>query len=328
MTSIRILFRRLLSLFRKQNLEQELDAEIRSHLEMLIEDYQRQGMTAAEARLRRSPGTTIVAILSLAFGIGVNTALFSAVDAVLLQSLPVREPDRLIVFEWQAGRPFRVNGLSGTSNISVPPGHRGFSLFHYEVFTEMNRARLRESNDPLSDLFAFGPLNQINARFTEQAELIDGQAVTGNYYAGLGIQPILGRAITDQDDRKGAQPVVVLSNKLWREQFSGNPEVIGQELSLNNKSFTIVGVDPPSFTGALQVDFQPAVTKDASVLGGVAISPVLTPVSQSPGSTHAPPRNPPAPRGRGDRRNAGPAQTERSSAARREGLSAAPHRAG
>ena len=181
MTSIRILFRRLLSFFRKQNLEQELDAEIRSHLEMLIEDYQRQGMTAAEARyaalrkfggvdqvketyrdrrglpfietlcrdlaygfrmLRRSPGTTLVAVLSLAFGIGVNTALFSAVDAVLLQSLPVREPERLIVFEWQAGRPFRINGLSGTSNVSVPPGHRGFSLFRYDVFTQMNQARL------------------------------------------------------------------------------------------------------------------------------------------------------------------------------------------
>lgn len=299
MTSLRVLFHRLRALFQRQNLEQDLDKEIRAHLEMQIEDYQRQGMTADEARfaalrkfggvdqvketyrdrrglpaietllrdlayglrmLRRSPGTTIVAVLSLAFGIGVNTALFSAVDAVLLQSLPVKEPDRLIVFEWQAGRPFRLNGLSGTSNVSVAPGHRGFSLFHYDTFTRMNEARLREPNGPLTDLFAFGPLNQISARFTEQAELIDGQAVSGNYYAGLGIQPILGRAVTEQDDQKGAQPVVVLSNKLWRERYSANPEVIGRELRLNKQSFTIIGVDPPSFTGALQVDFQPAVT--------------------------------------------------------------------
>jgi len=299
MTSLRILLQRLRALFQRQHLEQELDEEIRAHLEMQIEDYQRQGMSAAEARyaalrkfggvdqvketyrdrrafpavetlfrdlayglrmLRRSPGTTIVAILSLAFGIGANTALFSAVDAVLLQSLPVREPARLIVFEWQSGRPFRLNGLSGTSNVSVAPGRRGFSLFQYDVFTEMDHARLREPNSPLSDLFAFGPLNQISARFSENAEIIDGQAVSGNYYAALGVQPILGRAITDQDDQKGAQPVVVLSHKLWRERFSANPEVIGREFTLNKKSFTIVGVDPPSFTGVMQVDFQPAVT--------------------------------------------------------------------
>jgi len=299
MTSLRVLVNRLRALFQRQNLEQDLDEEIRAHLEMQIDDYVRQGMTADEARyaalrkfggvdqvketyrdrrglpvietlqrdlayglrmLRRSPGTTIVAILSLAFGIGVNTALFSAVDAVLLQSLPVREPDRLIVFEWQSGRPFRINGLSGTSNVSVPPGHRGFSLFRYDVFTQMNNARLLEPSHPLSDLFAFGPLNKISARFSEHAEVIDGQAVSGNYYAGLGIQPILGRAITDQDDENGAPPVVVLSNKLWREQFSANPEVIGRELKLNKQSFTIIGVDPPSFTGASQVDFQPAVT--------------------------------------------------------------------
>src|SRR4026207_1325212 len=173
MTSLRVLFNRLRALFKKQNLEQELDEEIRAHLEMQIEDYVRQGMTADEARyaalrkfggvdqvketyrdrrglpavetlvrdlsyglrmLRRSPGTTLIAILSLAFGIGVNTALFSAVDAVLLRSLPVKEPARLIVFEWEAGRPFRINGLSGTSNVDVSPGHRGFSLFNYDVF--------------------------------------------------------------------------------------------------------------------------------------------------------------------------------------------------
>lgn len=299
MTTLRVLFHRLRALFRKPNLEQELDEEIRAHLEMQIEDYQRQGMSADAARyaalrkfggvdqvketyrdrrglpfietlfrdlaygfrmLRRSPGTTIVAILSLAFGIGVNTALFSAVDAVLLQTLPVKEPDRLIVFNWVSGRRFRVNGLSGTSNVSVPPGHRGFSLFRFDVFTHMNDARLRDSNSPLSDLIAFGPLNQISARIGEHPELIDGQAVTGNYYAGLGLRPILGRGLTGEDDRPGAPPVVVLSNKLWREQFGASPEVVGKELSLNKQQFTIIGVDPPAFAGAMQVDFQPAVT--------------------------------------------------------------------
>jgi predicted permease len=299
MTSLRVLLHRLRALFQKPNLEQQLDDEIHAHLEMQIEDYQRQGMTAEAARyaalrkfggvdqvketyrdrrgipfvetlfrdltyglrmLRRSPGTTIVAVLSLAFGIGVNTALFSAVDAVLLQTLPVREPEQLIVFNWQAGRRFRINGLSGTSNVSVPPGHRGFSLFRYDVFTHMNEARLREPNGPLSDLFAFGPLNEVSARFSDHAEIINGQAVTGNYYAGLGLRPILGRAITDQDDAPGAPPVVVLSNKLWREQFGASPDVVGRELTLNKQQFTIIGVDPPAFSGAMQVDFQPAIT--------------------------------------------------------------------
>jgi predicted permease len=299
MRSLRVLLHRLRALFQKPNLEQQLDDEIHAHLEMQIEDYQRQGMTAEAARyaalrkfggvdqvketyrdrrgipfvetlfrdltyglrmLRRSPGTTIVAVLSLAFGIGVNTALFSAVDAVLLQTLPVREPEQLIVFNWQAGRRFRINGLSGTSNVSVPPGHRGFSLFRYDVFTHMNEARLREPNGPLSDLFAFGPLNEVSARFSDHAEIINGQAVTGNYYAGLGLRPILGRAITDQDDAPGAPPVVVLSNKLWREQFGASPDVVGRELTLNKQQFTIIGVDPPAFSGAMQVDFQPAIT--------------------------------------------------------------------
>lgn len=299
MTSLRVLLHRLRALFHRRSLEQDLDDEFRAHLEMQIEDYQHQGMTADEARyaalrkfggvdqlketyrdrrglpfietfvrdlayglrmLRRSPGTTIVAVLSLALGIGVNTALFSAVDAVLLQTLPVNEPDRLIVFEWQATRRFRTTGMSGTSNVSVPPGYRGLSLFRYDVFREMDHARRIHSGSPLSDLFAFGPISEITARFAEQAEIINGQAVSGNYYAALGVQPILGRAITAQDDQKASPPVIVLSNKLWRERFDSNASVIGRELILNKQSFTIIGVAPPSFTGTAQVDFQPAVT--------------------------------------------------------------------
>lgn len=319
MTSLRILFHRLCALFQKQTLESELDEEIRAHLEMQIDDYQRQGMTPEAARyaalrkfggvdqvketyrdrrgipfvetllrdlgygfrmLRRSPGTTIVAILSLAFGIGVNTALFSAVDAVLLRTLPVREPDQLIVFNWQAGRRFRINGLSGTSNVDVPPGHRGFSLFRFDVFTHMNEARLRDDNSPLSDLVAFGPLNEISARFSEHAEVIDGQAVTGNYYNALGIRPVLGRAITDEDDQPGSPPVVVLSNKLWREHFNASSDVIGRELTLNRQPFTIIGVDPPAFAGAMQVDFQPLVTialeQEPLMLGSTSCQGTLT----------------------------------------------------
>ncbi|MGH9875883.1 MAG: ABC transporter permease, partial [Pyrinomonadaceae bacterium] len=212
--------------------------------------------------LRRSPGTTAVAVLSLALGIGANTALFTAVDAILLRTLPVEAPDRLVIFEWQAGRQFRTSGMSGTSNVSAPPGAKGLSLFRYDVFAKMDieRRRRAQPDAPLSDLFAFGPIRKMTALVGEQAEIIKGQAVSGGYYAGLTVQPSLGRAITNEDDRPGAPPVVVLSNQFWMERFGGNSTVIGQQLKLNKQLFTIIGVDPPSFTGTLQVDYHPAVT--------------------------------------------------------------------
>jgi predicted permease len=210
--------------------------------------------------LLKHKGFTLVAVLSLALGIGANTALFSVVDAVLLQTLPVTEPERLVVFEWQAGRPFRVNGMSGTSHVPGPPDIRGLSLFRYEVFEKMDQARSQVSDSPLSDFFAFAPIHELTAVVDQQAEIINGQAVSGGYYAGLKVQPSLGRGITDEDDKPGAAPVVVLTHQFWQERFGANPAVIGQPLKLNKQSFTIIGVTPPAFTGTLQVDYHPDVT--------------------------------------------------------------------
>lgn len=210
--------------------------------------------------LLKSKGFTIVTVLSLALGIGANTALFTVVDAVLLKTLPVAEPERLVLFEWQAGRPFRTNGMSGTSTVPGPPGTRGLSLFRYDVFEKMRQAKTQTSDSPLSDFFAFGPISELTAVVDGQAELISGQAVSGGYYGGLKVQPSLGRAITDEDDKPGAAPVVVLANQFWQERFGARPDVIGQPLKLNKQSFTIIGVTPPAFTGTSQVDYHPAVT--------------------------------------------------------------------
>lgn len=299
MTRLRVFLHRLRALFLKRKLERELADEIHSHLEMQIADYERQGMSHDEARsaalrkfggveqvketyrdrrslpsveatlqdlrygvrvLRRSPGFTAVAVLSLALGIGANTALFSVVDAVLLKTLPVAEPEALVVFAWYAGLPFRVGSMSGTSSVPKPPGTRGLSLFRYEVFDKMRQAHAAVPDSPLSDFFAFAPIREVAAVVGDQADIVNAQGVSGGYYTGLRVQPSLGRAINDEDDKPGAAPVVVLSHRFWQERFKANPAVIGQQLKLNKLSFTVIGVTPPAFTGTLQVDYHPAVT--------------------------------------------------------------------
>jgi predicted permease len=308
MDSLRIFWSRLRGLFSKRKLDDEMADEIQSHLEMQIQDHVRQGMSPAEARylalrkfggvdqvketyrdrrslvgvetfirdlryafrtLRRSPGVTAVAILSLALGIGANTALFSVVDAVLLKTLPVEQSRQLVLFEWQAGRPFRLSGMSGTSNVDVPSGRRGLSLFRYDVVEKLRQTQAASTESPLSDLFAFGPIARVTAKVGDQAEIIKGQAVSGNYYSGLGVHASLGRTITVDDDDRGAAPVVMLSDRFWRDRLGAEPNVIGQQLKLNQQFFTIIGVTPPAFNGTLQVGFYPDVTIP------VALEPLL-----------------------------------------------------
>jgi predicted permease len=224
-----------------------------------LEDEMFQDLRYGVRMLLKHKGFTLVAMLSLALGIGANTALFSVVDAVLLKTLPVAEPERLVLLEWQAGLGFRKSGMSGTSYVPTPPGTQGNSLFRYDVFEKMCQARVAPDS-PLSDLFAFAPIRDLTVVVSDQAEMINGQGVSGGYYAGLRVQPSLGRAISDEDDKPGAAPVVVLSHQFWQERFSSSPAVIGQPLKLNKQAFTIIGVTPPAFTGTLQVDYRPAVS--------------------------------------------------------------------
>jgi len=299
MNRLYLLIARLRGLFRREKIIDDIHEEMRSHIDMLTETNIERGMAPDEARrvalinfgnlgekrelayevrgggmfetiwqdlrfgarmLLKHKGFTFVAVLSLALGIGANTALFSVVDAVLLKTLPVEAPEQLVVFAWYAGQPFRIGGMSGTSNVPKPPGTRGLSLFRYQVFEKMRDERAERPDSPLRDLFAFAPMSQLAASIGGHPEIVNGQVVTGNYFAGLGLQPILGRAIGEEDDKPGATPVVLLSHGFWQQRFGADPAVVGQTLKLNRQTFTIIGVTPTDFTGALQVDYRPQLT--------------------------------------------------------------------
>ena len=209
--------------------------------------------------LRKNPGFTAVAVATLALGIGANTALFSVLDAVLLKTLPVREPERLVLFEWEAGRPFRTSGRRG-SGMRRPPGIQGGSVFRYDIVEKMRDARPKASGpNPISELFAFAPTYELTAATDDRAEIVHGQVVSGGYYAALGVPFVLGRGITEKDDHPGADPVVVLSHSYW-QHLGASPDLLGHSLKLNQTDFTIVGVTPAEFAGTLQVDYQPDVS--------------------------------------------------------------------
>jgi predicted permease len=196
--------------------------------------------------LLKQKGLTIIAVLSLALGIGANAALFSVVDAMLLKKLPVKDPNRLVLFKSYAPRDFSPGSYSGNSNRDPVTGQRTMTSFPYQSFV-----RFREQPGALSDVIAFGGVG-LNVNADGQADVASGQAVTGNYYAGLGVRPLIGRTITDDDDKAGANPAAVLSYRYWQRRFAGDVKVVGKQINLNNIGFTVVGVTPPGFEGAMQ----------------------------------------------------------------------------
>jgi predicted permease len=198
--------------------------------------------------LARNPGFTAIAVLTLALGVGANTALFSVVDAVLLKKLPVKDPDRLVLFKSISKREFSPGSHTGSTNRDPATGLTIRSSFPYQTFV-----RLREQQSPLSDVFACGQLS-LNLNTDGQAEVVGGaQAVSGNYYAALGVPAFVGRTIEEADDNAAASPVAVLSYRYWQRRFSGDRGVVGKQINLNNVAFTIVGVTPPGFEGTMQV---------------------------------------------------------------------------
>ena len=209
--------------------------------------------------LFKQKGLTAVALLSLALGIGANTALFSIVDAMLIKMLPVREPDRLVLFKSLAPREFSVGSYNGSSNTDKASGQQVRTSFAYLTYQ-----RMREQPGPLLDVFTFGGVG-MNVNANGQADVANGQAVSGNYYTALGVQPALGRLITDEDDKANATPVAVLSHRYWQRRFGGDTAVIGKQINLNNLAFTVVGVSAKGFDGTMGLGSTQDVTMPISL---------------------------------------------------------------
>ncbi|HEY7216273.1 MAG TPA: ABC transporter permease [Thermoanaerobaculia bacterium] len=275
MRSLGLLRLRLRSLFRRQRVEAELLAELSFHLEQQTAEYVAAGMAPAEARhaahrrignlgrieeecrdmrrtrwietflqdlryalrsLRLAPAFTLVAALSLALGIGANTAIFSLLDALLLRQLPVQAPERLAA----VGDPSRTGGKSEGS-------------IRADVFSVPLYRELRDRNQVFSGLFASGRSGRLTVgtdRSAAKPETARGRLVSGNYFAVLGVPAFRGRTFTAADDRSpGAAPYVVISYDYWQRRFAGSPGAVGRSLTLNGYPFTIIGVTPPEFFG-------------------------------------------------------------------------------
>ncbi len=195
----------------------------------------------------KQKGLTIVALLSVALGIGANTALFSIVDAMLLKMLPVREPERLVLFKSMAPKEFSGGSYNGNSNDDPATGQRVMTSFPFQSYQ-----RMREQQGPLSDIFAFGNVS-LTVNADGDSDVARAQAVSGNYFSALGVRPAAGRLLNDEDDKAGAPPTTVLSYRYWQKRFSGNPSVVGKQVNLNNLAFTVVGVSADGFDGTMGV---------------------------------------------------------------------------
>ena len=254
---------------RRADFEREMQDEMRIHLELYQADLRRRGLPEAEARrrafadfgsrlarqeecreavglrlfdelrgdvayavrlLRTSPAFTIVALLSLALGIGANTAIFSLIDTVLVKTLPVQDPQQL----------FFVDNSGGKSGGSSGPPYPCFE-------------RLRDHNRFLSGIAAFSQ-RQFKVSIDGVPERVRGQYASGSYFDLLGVRAIHGRLLTPADDAEPGRggpdgPVAVISDAFWTRRFARDPSVLGKNVQVGTEWVTIVGVTPPGFLG-------------------------------------------------------------------------------
>jgi len=259
---LRALVARLRGLFGDRNADQELDDEIETHLRLLAERYVLQGMTEDEAAraarrqfgnvpllkevnremrgiifietlfqdvryglwmLRRNPGFTFVAVLTLALGIGANTAIFSVVNAVLLSPLPYPQPERIVVVGAREKKYGAQRRLSGPEFVEI--GQQNQVLVHWSTF-ETREFILTGQDRP---------------------EQVKGQRISQELLLLFGISPHPGRAFSTEEFQPGHDQVVLISHRLWQRRWAADPNLIGQAVTLQQKSYTVIGVIPGGF---------------------------------------------------------------------------------
>jgi len=274
-------------LFSRERLEADLDKELRFHFEYQVADKVRSGIPESEARrltriefggmeqikedcrerrgtmwlesllqdvhyalrqLRKSPGFTIPSVLTLALGIGATTAIFTLVQQVMLQSLPVNRPDQL----WRIGDQPHCCNWAGYSQDS------GGELSDWNLFPWEAYKLFRANTTGFQDLAALQagnmPLAVRHAGSSGPPDTANGQYVSGNFFATLGVPAWRGRLLIDADDQQGASPVAVMSFHAWQEKYGSDPSLVGSAYQINGRAFTIVGVAPAGFVGAKMVD--------------------------------------------------------------------------
>ena len=193
--------------------------------------------------LARTKGWTAVVLVSLALGIGANTALFTAINGLMLQTVPAADPSSLVRFHWigkndmvRSSSSYGYGGALGEQSIRT-----SLSFPMYE--------RLREANKTLAGLAAGAPLSGLNVLVNGSADLANGYMATGSYFRTLGVHALIGRVFGDDDDRPDRSPVAVLGYGYWQRRFGGDTGVIGRVVSMSNVPVTIIGVTGPGFTG-------------------------------------------------------------------------------
>ena len=192
-------------------------------------------------QLRKAPGVTATAVVTLALGIGATTAIFTLVHQVMLKSLPVTKPEEL----WKIGDKNRCCNWGGYTQ-----GDDGaFSLFSWEAYRHF-RANTPEFTDLAALQAGNAPLGVRREGSRAQADTRNGQYVSGNFFRTFGLQPWIGRLMTDADDREGAPSVAVMNYRIWSQKYGSDPSVVGASYQINGHPFTVIGVTPPGFYGA------------------------------------------------------------------------------
>jgi predicted permease len=226
---------------------------MRSSLGLRWWDELRADLRYALRTLGHSPAFVVIAVGSLALGIGANTAIFTVAQHMLLDRLSVPHPDQLRMFYWAEPKDGIVDEMWGYWEDHPSGGGHVSTSFSYPVYEQMRR-----QDRSLADIFAFKPFGRMTVTIHRDAEAADAEMVSGNYYSALQVRPQLGRAIQESDDGPvGSGPVVTISDRLWTNRFARSPDVIGQTILINATPMTVVRVNPPGFTGAFSAQGTP-----------------------------------------------------------------------